>query len=159
MTTKTSREAFVAKFGGVYEFSPWIAERLFDQGENAPASPVDVAGPMAAVVESQPMELQLTLLRAQPDLGERIAVAGLPEEQGNFGLEYCSQHQFDAFLSLNKQYREAFGFPYIVVVRDRTRQQLLDEFRKRIEHDRATEFRNALNQLHQIARIRLEAMT
>ncbi|MCP5072635.1 MAG: 2-oxo-4-hydroxy-4-carboxy-5-ureidoimidazoline decarboxylase [Rhodobacteraceae bacterium] len=157
MNNPTDRAQFVAQYGGVYEFSPWVAEKLFDQADFASAAPIDLAGPMAAVVESAPMELQLTLLRAHPDLGERLAVAN-DKGEDKAGLENCLQAEFDAFSALNSSYRESFGFPFITILPGRTRQQLLEEFRTRIEHDRATEFRAALNHLHQVARLRLEAM-
>ena len=52
----------------------------------------------------------------------------------------------------------AFGFPYILAVRGRTRQEILDNFRNRVNNDPEGEFREALKQVHRIALLRIEAL-
>ncbi len=159
--TQDNRADFIAQYGGIYEHSPWVAETLFDQG---PASdPLDNIGPMAAIVEGAAHELQMTLLCAHPDLAGKLAKSGVlteesTSEQASAGLDQCSEAEFEEFTSLNTQYRAAFGFPYILAVRGRDRHEILANFRSRVGNDTATEFREALNQVHQIARLRLQAL-
>ena len=157
----TDRATFISLYGGIYEHSPWVAETLFDKG--AAASPLENTGPMAAIVESAPLEMQMTLLRAHPDLAGKLAKSGTltaesTSEQASAGLDQCSQQEFEEFTALNARYRESFGFPYILAVRGRNRHEILDNFRARVDNDTATEFREALDQVHQIARLRLEAL-
>ena len=160
--TPDKRAAFIAQYGGIYEHSPWVAETLFDQG---PANaPLDNIGPMAAIVEGASHELQMTLLCAHPELAGKLAKSGAltdesTSEQANAGLDQCSEKEFEEFTSLNTKYRATFGFPYILAVRGRNRHEILDNFRARVANDTATEFREALNQVHQIARLRLEMLS
>ena len=159
--TPENRADFIAQYGGIYEHSPWVAETLFDQGPAA--APLDNIGPMAAIVEGAAHELQMTLLCAHPDLAGKLAKSGTltdesTSEQASAGLDQCSEAEFEAFTSLNTQYRAKFGFPYILAVRGRDRHEILENFRSRVGNDTATEFREALSQVHQIARLRLEAL-
>ncbi len=164
MITEMSRDEFVTRFGGVYEHSPWIAEKCFDEGGHLKAEkPSDLAGPFALVVESAGHEPQLVLLRAHPDLAGKLARKGgltaeSSSEQASAGLDQCSDEEFDAFTRLNARYREKFGFPFILAVKGRNRAEILGNFRARVENDVAVEFREALNQVHQIARLRLEEL-
>lgn len=159
-----SRDSFLTRFGGIYEHSTWIAEMLFDRkGHHGAKKPTDLAGPMAEIVETAPQELQMALLRAHPDLAGKLALSGAltadsASEQARAGLDQCSQEQYDTFTDLNASYREKFGFPFILAVRERTRTEILDNFTKRLTHDVGTEFREALNQVHQIAKLRLETL-
>jgi OHCU decarboxylase len=159
-----SRDSFLAKFGGVYEHSAWIAEMLFDQkGHYGAEKASDLAGSLAKIVESAPQDLQMALLRAHPDLAGKLALAGTlsqssASEQLDAGLDQCNQTELETFKNLNALYREKFGFPFILAVHDRTRAEILENFKKRLAHDKGSEFREALNQVHQIAKRRLQEL-
>lgn len=164
MIRTLNRDEFLHQFGGVYEHSPWVAEKCFDEGGHIGAQkPSDLAGPFAHIVEAAGPEPQLLLLRAHPDLAGRLARGGAltsesTSEQAGAGLDACTDEEFDEFTRLNSAYREKFGFPYILAVRGRHRREILENFRQRLPNERADEFREALNQVHQIARLRLQAM-
>jgi 2-oxo-4-hydroxy-4-carboxy-5-ureidoimidazoline decarboxylase len=164
MIADLDRTDFVARFGGVYEHSSWVAETCFDEGlHKAATKPSDLAGPFARIVESAGHEPQLILLRAHPDLAGKLARGGAltvesTSEQASAGLDQCTEAEFEEFTRLNATYREKFGFPYILAVRGRHRTEILDNFRKRVPNDPGTEFREALNQVHQIAKLRLDAL-
>lgn len=165
MIGKMSHADFVERFGGVYEHSAWIAAKCFEENAHLNAkAPVDLAGPMAAIVEAAPQDAQLTLLRSHPDLAGKLAKSGAltaesTSEQAGAGLDDCTEAEFSEFTQLNKDYREKFGFPYILAVKGRHRTEILENFRARLANDMATEFREALSQVHQIARLRLQAMS
>jgi 2-oxo-4-hydroxy-4-carboxy-5-ureidoimidazoline decarboxylase len=157
-----NRIDFIDTYGGIYEHSPWVAETVFDQGHGK-ATPMELIGPMRAVVESASPDMQMVLLRAHPDLAGKLAKTGeltaeSTSEQASAGLDQCSDAEFEEFTALNNRYKERFGFPYILAVRGRNRHEILDNFRSRVDNDMATEFREALNQVHQIARLRLESL-
>ncbi len=158
------RDAFVARFGGVYEHSPWIAERAFDAGLTAEANTSEgLSGLLRAQVEAGGAERQLVLLRAHPDLAGKLAVAGgLTEtsvaEQELAGLAACTTDEFERFQTLNAAYKENFGFPFIVAVAGYHRREILETFERRVRNDRDTEFREALEQVHRIALLRLQTL-
>lgn len=156
------RAGFLARYGGVYEHSPWIAEAVWQAGD-PPGTAAALADAMAARVEAAGNAAQLALLRAHPDLAGRLAVRGeLTEdstsEQAGAGLDRCSPEEFDEFRRLNDAYRARFGFPFILAVKGFDRAGILAQFRRRAGNGRAAEFREALNQVHRIARLRLQAM-
>ena len=156
------RAGFLARYGGVYESSPWIAEAVWDAGETADhVEPLAAA--MAAQVEAAGRAAQLALLRAHPDLAGRLAVAGAltadsTAEQAGAGLDRCTPEEFDAFRRLNARYVARCGFPFILAVRGRSRAEILAIFERRAEAPPEAEFREALDQVHRIARLRLEAL-
>ncbi len=156
------REGFLARYGGVYEHSPWIAAAVWDAGRVSDEAEA-LADAMAAEVEAAGEAAQLALVRAHPDLAGKLDVAGdlTPEsssEQAGAGLDRCTPEEFDAFRRLNTAYKARFAFPFIIAVRGHNRAQILETFRHRLENDRATEFREALDQVHRIARLRLHAL-
>lgn len=159
-----NREDFIACYGGVYEHSPWIAARLWDEtGGAVPRNAAELAGAMAAILDKAGDEEKLALLRAHPDLAGKAALAGnLTEasrkEQAGAGLDQCSQEELDRFTALNAAYVEKFGFPFIVAVRGLDRAAILEQFARRLEHDRDAEFQTALGEVNKIARLRLEAL-
>ena len=158
------RDAFLARYGGVYEHSPWIAERAFDAGLTAEADTAEgLFRPFRAQVEAGGTAAQLALLRAHPDLAGKLAVAGgLTEasttEQANAGLDAFSAEEFERFQTLNAIYREKFDFPFILAVAGYHRTEILEIFERRANNDQDTEFREAIEQVHRIALIRLQSL-
>ena len=158
-----STSEFVATYGGIYEHSPWVAEHveslLGDQRPNTKA----LSRLMADCVDNASSETQLELIRAHPDLAGRAQVAGeltadSSEEQSRAGLDQCSAEEFERFQKLNAAYKKKFRFPFIKAVRDSNRAEILAAFEARLENDYDTEFETALQEIHKIARLRLNAM-
>ncbi|TVQ55750.1 MAG: 2-oxo-4-hydroxy-4-carboxy-5-ureidoimidazoline decarboxylase [Rhodobacteraceae bacterium] len=156
------RGGFLARYGGVYEHSPWIAAAVWDAGA-AQDAVEPLAEAMAAVVEQAGRERQFALLRAHPDLAGRLALAGeltaeSAAEQAGAGLDRCSPEELARFQRLNGAYVARFGFPFIIAVRGLDRAEILDVFARRVAADPEAEFREALDQVHRIAALRLEAL-
>jgi len=157
------RAGFVARFGGVYEHSAWIAEAVWDAGA-LPEGVEALAEAMAARVEAAGSEAQLALLRTHPDLAGKLAVRGeltaeSTSEQAGAGLDRCSPAEFAEFQRLNGAYTARFGFPFILAVKGYDRAGILEAFRRRAGNDPAAEFRAALDQVPRIARLRLQALS
>jgi len=164
MHNDMDRGSFLRKFGGIYEHSAWVAEIVFDQKAHLDAiKHTDLAGAMAQAVETASPEFQMALLRAHPDLAGKLAVTGeltsdSTSEQASAGLNHCTPAEMESFTTLNTTYRKKFGFPYILAVRGRNRHEILENFQARVSNDVGQEFREALNQVHQIAKLRLVAL-
>ncbi|MDX2411478.1 MAG: 2-oxo-4-hydroxy-4-carboxy-5-ureidoimidazoline decarboxylase [Woeseiaceae bacterium] len=153
---------FVSRFGGIYELSPWVAEEAASV-----TTEIDdiekLAELMADCVDNASTSKQLELIRAHPDLAGKAQVAGeLTEastsEQTSAGLDQCSLEEYERFQTLNTAYHEKFGFPFVMAVKDSSREEILGAFSDRLENDPATEFETALAEIHQIARLRLRSM-
>lgn len=153
---------FIARYAGIYEHSPWVAERV------APIATDDddvdrLAALMADCVDNASTEQQLLLIRAHPDLAGRAQVTGKLTadsalEQASAGLDQCSPEEFERFQSLNTAYWDKFGFPFVMAVRGSDRAEILDTFAARLQNTYDLEFETALVEIHKIARLRLDAM-
>ncbi|EHS51744.1 OHCU decarboxylase [Rhizobium sp. PDO1-076] len=158
------RAEFVARFGGVFEHSPFIAERAFDAGFIAgPLTAGDVHDGMAAIFRTSSADERLGVLRAHPDLAGKLAIAGdLTEdsrkEQAGAGLDRLSPDEHQRFTQLNTAYTEKFGFPFIVAVKGLSKGDILAAFEKRIDNSREQELDTACLQVEKIARLRLESL-
>jgi OHCU decarboxylase len=159
-----TREAFLARYAGVWEDSPWIAEAAFDRGLGPEtATPEGLAEAMAREVDAASDAARLALLRAHPDLAGRLALAGgLTEastrEQAGAGLDACTPEELAEFQALNDRYVARFGFPFILAVKGYHRTDILNLFRRRAENDPEAERAEAIAQVKRIARLRLDAL-
>jgi len=154
---------FVQHYGGIYEHSPWVAERVNLLLQDATPDTELLVRLMADCVDNASVDTQLELIRAHPDLAGKAQVAGKltadsTEEQSKAGLDQCTADEFEKFQSLNDSYKEKFGFPFIMAVRESNRSQILDAFASRLDNDYSEEFETALQEIHKIARLRLTAM-
>lgn len=153
------REAFVARFGPLFEHSSWVAEAAW--ADRPFADTEELYEAFRSALYASPRERQLALIRAHPDLAGRAAVEGtLSErsrhEQASAGLDRLTPDEFEAFTRVNAQYRERFGFPLVVCVREHTKESILRVAGERLGHSRDEEVRVALGEIAKIARYRLE---
>jgi 2-oxo-4-hydroxy-4-carboxy-5-ureidoimidazoline decarboxylase len=153
------RAAFVAAFGSVFEHSPWVAE---DAAARRPFAGLDdLHGAFAAALRAAPRARQLALIRAHPELAGREAQAGeltreSAREQSSAGLDRLSGEQVRALRALNAAYRERFGFPLVICVREHSFASLMAFGAARLGHDAEAEVDVALGEIAKIARLRLE---
>ncbi|MDO6962737.1 2-oxo-4-hydroxy-4-carboxy-5-ureidoimidazoline decarboxylase [Rhizobium alvei] len=158
------REKFVARFGGVFEHSPWIAERAFDKGPLPEKLDAEtVAGMLCEQFRAASEAERLTVLKAHPDLAGKLAVADQltadsKAEQAGAGLDRLTEAEFARFTDLNTRYHARFGFPFIIAVKGLDRHEILHAFENRIHHSHAVEFETACHQVEKIATLRLNAM-
>ena len=155
------RAAFVDRFGGVFEHSPWVAEAAFDAGLNDSCETASgLHQKMAAAMMAGDDAAKLALINAHPDLAGRLARAGrlTPDstrEQASAGLDQLTDEERARFTELNDAYKARFGFPFIMAVKGATKDQILAGFERRIGHDADSEFAEALTQIEKIAALRL----
>lgn len=158
-----ARTAFVARFGGVFEHSPWIADQAFDAGAPVRETASSVHAALAAIFRTAGHDRRLGVLRAHPDLAGRLAIAGgLTEdsrnEQAGAGLDRLTAEEHARFTALNDAYVEKFGFPFIIAVKGLNRYDILAAFEARIDNSAEQEFETACLQVEKIARLRLASM-
>ncbi|OZB17293.1 MAG: OHCU decarboxylase [Rhodobacterales bacterium 34-62-10] len=162
--SQMDRADFVARFGGVFEHSPWIAERAWEL-ELGPAhdSAAGLHNALARMFRSATEAERLGVLTAHPDLAGKLAAAKRltaesTSEQASAGLDALTDAERARFTELNTAYVARHGFPFIIAVRDNTKASILAAFETRLNNDRATEFATACAQVERIARLRLEDM-
>jgi 2-oxo-4-hydroxy-4-carboxy-5-ureidoimidazoline decarboxylase len=155
------RAAFVQKFGGIFENSPWVAEQAWEKRPFASLDEMHAA--MVAVAKYAPATLQLTLLQSHPDLAGKEAQTGAMTassvaEQASAGLNALTHDEMAQISNLNAAYKKKFGFPFIIAVRMHTKEGILFEFNRRLQNDTQTEFANDLQNVYIITRLRLNKL-
>jgi 2-oxo-4-hydroxy-4-carboxy-5-ureidoimidazoline decarboxylase len=155
---RMDRSAFVSSIGWVYEHSPWVAEKAW---EHRPFADLDALySAMDAVVGAAPEEKRLALIQAHPDLAGRQAKLGQltdasSREQVQAGLKGLAADLTAELDRQNTDYREKFGFPFIICARLENVNTILAALANRLEHDRETEITLALKEISKIVRLRL----
>ncbi|MGS1106136.1 2-oxo-4-hydroxy-4-carboxy-5-ureidoimidazoline decarboxylase [Achromobacter anxifer] len=150
-----------AMLDGLYGHAPWIAERAL--GHRPFRSLADLAQRLRRAVNDADAEARTALLRAHPELGAAQGTrldADSAREQDLAGLAGCTPAELARLQELNAAYKGRFGFPFVLAVRGArgagmARQQVIDEFTRRLDNPPDLEFEEARQQLHRIAEIRL----
>ncbi|WP_102226290.1 allantoinase PuuE [Acidimangrovimonas sediminis] len=160
--SRMSRDTFVARFGGIFEHSPWIAERAFAL-ELGPAhdTAVGVHSALARMFRAATPEERLGVLKAHPDLAGKLAqakrlTAESTGEQASAGLDALTDAERARFGDLNAKYMEKHGFPFIIAVRDHDKAGILSAFERRLANPTDAELPEACKQVERIALLRLK---
>ncbi|MFC3797844.1 2-oxo-4-hydroxy-4-carboxy-5-ureidoimidazoline decarboxylase [Cohnella sp. GCM10012308] len=148
------RESFVEALGSVFEHSPWVAEAAWAGRPYASVAALHQA--MMDEVRGSPRERLIAFLRAHPDLGTRLAVTSYSaSEQSGAGLDRLTPEEYDTFSALNKTYVDRFGFPFILAVRGKGREEILEAMMARLDYDAEEELAEAVAQIARITGFRL----
>jgi allantoate deiminase len=153
-----SQQLFVAVCGRCFEESPWIAERVWKMRPFA--SLADLHEKLCGVVNGSGQEEKLKLIKSHPDLVGRLAREGRLTRESNgeqaaAGLSDLTKEEITQFEQYNGQYRDKFGFPFIICARENRKEKILSEFPRRLQNAHAAEITGALGEISKIARLRL----
>jgi 2-oxo-4-hydroxy-4-carboxy-5-ureidoimidazoline decarboxylase len=149
-----SQEEFVEAFGNVFEETPAIAHNVW--ADRPFANATHLHEQMLKVVHAMDQERQLTFIRAHPDLGSKTKMAEASvQEQTGVGLDRLTPDEYERFQQLNQAYKDKFGFPFIVAVRNYTKDSILDAFQDRLNNPVDLEIQQALSEIAQITQLRL----
>ncbi len=149
---------FLEVCGPLYEHSPWVAERAFARRPFASLESLHAA--LVQAVADAAADEQLALIRAHPDLVGRLAregrlTAASTGEQAAAGLDALSESEVDAFERFNREYRDRFGFPFVICARENRKDAILAAFPVRLGHTAEQERATALAEIGKIGRLRL----
>ncbi|MBC7415053.1 MAG: 2-oxo-4-hydroxy-4-carboxy-5-ureidoimidazoline decarboxylase, partial [Herminiimonas sp.] len=157
------RDAFCAALGGIYEHSPWVAQRVAAHRPFATLAAFRQA--LQHEVGQATDAEQLALIRAHPELGGKAAIAGevtaeSAGERVRAGLTQCTADEFARLQQLNTDYNRKFGFPFILAVEGPDgnglgRADIIAIFTRRLKHQKADELAECLRQIHRIAELRI----
>ena len=152
---KLSKTEFISIFGNIFEKTKWIAERCY---ESKPYNNLDeLVSKMLKIFENIEKERHLEILNSHPDLAvEKKLTEDSKNEQKNSSLNQCTDEEFVEFKKLNEEYKKKFGFPFIIAVKGKNKEKILNSFRQRITHNINLEFEEAKKQVKKIATFRLD---
>ena len=151
---KLDKSEFLSTFGNVFEKTEWIAEKCYD---SKPYNNVqELVNKMMEVFENSIKEKHLEILNSHPDLAVKKKLTRESEnEQANANLNQCTNEEFEEFNRLNEKYKKKFGFPFIIAVKGKNKNEILKIFRQRITNNINLEFEEAKKQVKKIASFRL----
>ena len=151
---KLNKSEFLSTFGNVFEKTEWIAEKCYD---SKPYNNVqELVNKMMEIFENSIKEKHLEILNSHPDLAVKKKLTRESEnEQANANLNQCTNEEFEEFNRLNEKYKKKFGFPFIIAVKGKNKNEILKIFRQRITNNINLEFEEAKKQVKKIATFRL----
>ena len=157
------KSEFITLFESIYEHSDWVIKNIIKNNSNVPNTINELKIKMKNEVDKSSENLKLKLLRAHPELGiKKNQLSSLTEssqeEQKSAGLDQCSEEEYKEIKSLNKSYKEKFQFPFIIAVKGLNRLDIIKSMKKRVDNNYEEEFLTAINEVHKIAKIRLDAL-
>ena len=151
---KLNKSEFLSIFGNVFEKTEWIAEKCYN---SKPFNNVqELVNKMIEIFENSIKEKHLEIFNSHPDLAVKKKLTKDSEnEQSNANLNQCTNEEFKEFNKLNKKYKKKFGFPFIIAVKGKNKNEILNIFRQRITNNINLEFEEAKKQVKKIATFRL----
>ena len=157
---KLAKIEFIKVFANIFENSEWVASELHEQRPFE--SFEDLSTKMILIFKNSTKEKKLEVFNKHPSLADKTKIASLTKdslhEQTVVGLDQCNEEEFEEFKNLNLEYKK-FGFPFILAVKGKTKIEILNNFRKRISSNPEKEFNEAINQVKQIAVLRLKDLS
>ena len=147
-------DEFVTTFAPLFQGPPWHVSNA------AKARPFDSLYAMrhalhSALFDASP-DQQLELIRSYPDLAPRIALGPQSAvDQAFAGLNRLTPEEYDEFDRLNEAYAAKFGFPFVVCVREHTKETIFAAFRRRLDDTPMQERAAALVEIAKIANLRM----
>ncbi len=151
---KLSRPDFISIFGNIFENTEWIAQKSYDSKPYKNYEEFFLK--MMEIFENTNKENHLKILNAHPNLavGKKLTKDS-KNEQKNANLNECNDEEFAEFKKLNEEYKIKFGFPFIIAVKGKNKEEILNIFRQRITNNINLEFEEAKRQVKKIASFRL----
>ena len=154
---KLPQSEFIKVFANIFENARWIAEELYQQKPFKDFN--ELSSKMMNIFEISSKEKKIKILNDHPDLGNKTKISSLTQdslkEQKTAGLDQCTKEEFNEFKKLNDAYKK-FGFPFILAVKNKSKIEILSNFRKRINSEPQIEFEEAVKQVKKIASLRLK---
>ena len=146
---------FVEKLKDMAEHSPWVIQRI---GEFRPfRSREDLYTQLITVIQTASEKEKLNLIQAHPHLGTRKIMSSFSQsEQKHAGLNQLSDDEYKLLLEMNKDYVSRFGFPFILAVRGKNKDEILHSIQDRLKNSKEQEFTQALSEIYQIIKNRIE---
>ena len=150
-----NKSDFLSIFGNVFEKTESVALEAF---ESKPFKNFeDIVLKMLNIYENYEKNKILEILNAHPELAiAKKMTSESISEQASAKLDNCSKEELEEFERLNADYKKKFGFPFIIAVKGKNKNEILDNFKKRIKNNLQEEFNEAKIQVKKIALFRLK---
>ena len=145
---------FLSIFGSIFEKSEWIATRTYQLKPFNDQE--DLINKMMKIYNNCSEEKILEIFNLHPKLAiEKKLTNFSSNEQSGAELDNCTIGELNEFKKLNLDYKKKFKFPFIIAVKGKNKDEILANFRKRLNNNYDEEFQEAKKQVTKIALLRL----
>lgn len=151
-------EEFIQIFGNVVEHCSLCAAAVW---RNCPFSNIqNLSSAFNEFMDNLPMIGKEGILRLHPDLAGRLAMAGAltqesTKEQASAGLGNMSTDEREKMSRLNSQYKEKFGFPFVICARQNKKEAILKGLEERLNNSMDQEILTGVDEVKKICYLRL----
>ncbi len=151
-----TEEQFVETFQGLFQGPSWPVRKAY--GQRPFSDTPDLRAAFQEALLGGTTEEQRELMNSYPNLGvDQDLGAESATDQAYVGLDFLSEEEEEEFRELSAAYRDKFGVPFIVCLRDLDkREQVLRLGWRRMENSAGQEHVTALNEVSSIAGYRFE---
>ena len=161
LSQKMDKGEIIDLLKSIYEHSAWVPERLLSQNISEIKTKEQLQLMMQKIVDNASEIEKLNLIKAHPELGKKLKkqeklTKFSEEEQKSAGLDQCSDEEYEILTKLNNDYKLKFEFPFIIAVRGLSKNQIIDNMKKRVNNSKSQEFETAINEIHKIANLRIK---
>ena len=153
-----NKSDFLSIFGNVFEKTESVALETFELKPFKDFN--DIIFKMLNIYEAYAKDKILEILNSHPELAVAKKLTSESKlEQASAKLNECSNDEYEEFKKLNLEYKKKFNFPFIIAVKGKNKNEILNNFRQRILNDIEIEFLEAKKQVKKIASFRLNEIS
>lgn len=153
-----SYEDYIAVFGNVIEHCSLCAAATW---RDRPFPDVDsLHKSFCQFADQLPISGKEGILRLYPDLAGRLAASGnlsaeSTKEQSSAGLQNLTEHEKEKMNNLNQQYKQKFGFPFVICARENKKEAIFSGLERRLNNSKETEAITGVEEVKKICRLRI----
>ncbi|XP_071400430.1 2-oxo-4-hydroxy-4-carboxy-5-ureidoimidazoline decarboxylase [Centroberyx affinis] len=156
-----SYEDFVNILGNVVEKCPIITAAVWSRRPFASLAVLEAA--INDFIEALPESGKEGILRCHPDLAGRDLQSGTltresREEQARAGLDTLNSAEVSRMARLNEEYKERFGFPFVICARMSDKETILRQLSERLGNECAVERARGVEEVKKICHLRLQGL-
>ncbi|XP_071370042.1 2-oxo-4-hydroxy-4-carboxy-5-ureidoimidazoline decarboxylase-like [Centroberyx affinis] len=156
-----SYDDFVNILGNVVEKCPIITAAVWSRRPFASLAALEAA--ISDFIEALPESGKEGLLRCLPDLAGRDFQRGTlaresREEQAQAGLHTLNSAEVSRMARLNAEYKERFGFPFVICARMSDKETILRQLSERLGNECAVERARSVQEVKKICHLRLQGL-
>ncbi|XP_063807799.1 putative 2-oxo-4-hydroxy-4-carboxy-5-ureidoimidazoline decarboxylase [Pseudophryne corroboree] len=152
-------EQFQDTFGNIIEKCLLITAAIWSKQPFSSVHEMEVC--VYEFIESLPMSGKEGILRCHPDLAGRELSSGTltvesQHEQLQAGLTSLTTEEQEILALLNSQYKEKFGFPFVICAKMSDKRKIMEELSYRLQNDPSTELLKGIDEVKKICHLRLQ---
>lgn len=158
---QADEDQFVALLDGIYDSAPWISRSV---ANSRPFKTLpELRQALIQAIKQADDSARIELVHAQPELTDSCSTTPAAQSTTNSGAMYrvqCTAEQYESIESFANQYRERFGFPFVLALcgprgNGLDPAEVIDTLARRLNHSSDAELSEALRNIHRTAEVRL----